>query len=347
MVKHVLSGASLRVRSWNPDSSGAAGGLFRLLTHEGDVLSGWLRLEGYRLYAVSLYDRNGRILSYLPPEFLKWYAAPALARLLQALSPAEQWVVVICSLFGAEDVLERVRRWRTVEVVNSRPEPSLSALLRCHDPQALQQVMPYLFGDATEVFLLPEVQELPLNSLSKLLAGAANLRDFQRLMHRACLWGALLRDATMLEIVSLHTQQELASYLVPLNKELRETVAQDIARMRALWQRYGESLVAQVAHQAYEEARAQQLTGEISVQQCVGTSATQKVDVLGFHFLRTDTVEFCCAVNLLPGETDTLHWVLVRMRLSQTGNFTLKSKEVSVWVEEIGKIARELYQSLG
>jgi hypothetical protein len=166
---HIFSVASLRVRDWSPDSSRAAGGLFQQVACESETLSRWLRSQGYHLHAVSLYDKDDRVLSYVPAECLKWYAAPAFARLLLALSPSEQWVVVIRSLFGAEDVLERVRRWHTVEVLDFSPKPLLEALLCCYDSRALQQVMPYLFGDATEVFLIPEAQESPRDAFSKLL----------------------------------------------------------------------------------------------------------------------------------------------------------------------------------
>jgi hypothetical protein len=345
---HIFSVASLRVRDWSPDSSRAAGGLFQQVACESETLSRWLRSQGYHLHAVSLYDKDDRVLSYVPAECLKWYAAPAFARLLLALSPSERWVVVIRSLFGAEDVLERVRRWHTVEVLDFSPKPLLEALLCCYDSRALQQVMPYLFGDATEVFLIPEAQESPRDAFSKLLKGNTQLRDFQRVMNQAHLWCALLRDSTVLEILSPSPRQELESYLTPLNQRLWDAVAQDEARMRALLQRYGEVLITQVAHKACEEAHRSvfQPLEQHQLPQHISTSAVKATDVLGYHFLRADTVEFCCAVNLMA-ETKSLHWVFVRVRFSSTGKLAFHSREVSVWSETIGKVARELYQSHG
>jgi hypothetical protein len=345
---HIFSVASLRVRDWSPDSSRAAGGLFQQVACESETLSRWLRSQGHHLHAVSLYDKDDRVLSYVPAECLKWYAAPAFARLLLALSPSEQWVVVIRSLFGAEDVLERVRRWHTVEVLDFSPKPLLEALLCCYDSRALQQVMPYLFGDATEVFLIPEAQESPRDAFSKLLKGNTQLRDFQRVMNQAHLWCALLRDSTVLEILSPSPRQGLESYLTPLNQRLWDAVAQDEARMRALLQRYGEVLITQVAHKACEEAHRSvfQPLEQHQLPQRISTSAVKATDVLGYHFLRADTVEFCCAVNLMA-ETKSLHWVFVRVRFSSTGKLAFHSREVSVWSETIGKVARELYQSHG
>mgnify|MGYP001068755281 CR=1 FL=1 len=345
---HILSGASLRVRLWSPDSSCAAGGLFRQLACESEALSRWLSSQGYHLHAVSLYDKHDRVLSYVPPEFLKWYAAPAFARLLRVLSTAEQWVIVIRSLMGECNVPEQVRRWRTVEVLEFRPEPPLEALLRCYDSRALQQVMPYLFGDATEVFLIPEAQELPRDALSELLRGNAQLRDFQRLMHQSHLWCALLRDSTVLEILSPFTQQELENCLARLNQRLWEAATQNEARMRDLLQRYGEALITQVAHKACEEVHSpvHQPSEQHQSPHHTGTGAVKETDVLGYHFLRADIVEFCCAVNLIA-ETESLHWVFVCVRFSNTGKLAFHSRKVSVWSGTVGKIARELYQSLG
>jgi len=345
---HILSGASLRVRLWSPDSSCAAGGLFRQLACESEALSRWLSSQGYHLHAVSLYDKHDRVLSYVPPEFLKWYAAPAFARLLRVLSTVEQWVIVIRSLMGECNVLEQVRHWRAVEVLDFSPEPSLEALLRCYDSRALQQVMPYLFGDATEVFLIPETQELPRDALSKLLKGNAQFRDFQRLMHQARLWCALLRDSTVFEILSPSTKQELENYLAPLNQRLWEAAAQNEARMRDLWQRYGEALIIQVAHKACKEVHspAHQPLEQSQSPLRIGTSVVKETDVLSYHFLRANIVEFCCAVNLIAG-TESLHWVFVRVWFSNTGKLAFHPRKVSVWSGTIAKIARELYRSLG
>lgn len=336
----ILSGAVFKVSPWTVAESRLAGGLFGQVKSElaAHHLCNRLRERGYSLYTLRLYDTKGDVVTSLPAEFLKYFAAPVFARTLRLLSAAQSWNIAVASVMGDEPLRQRVARLKSVQIIHLSEPPS-RGLFRC-STKALYHVVPRLFGDGTEIFFFPETSQMEAG-LRMITPTYLSNRQIMALLEEAGFCAALLRDSTALEIISNLSLEAICETIAleKVNRCLHEELRVIQERLMSLFMKYPHLEIPKVCELARTAAlcEAQKMARRFPSiwLQAERSPDELTAEIAGFYILRRNVVEFCCVVKSTTPLTKSRHWVAVRVVFKENGDFAFKVRPITQWFDVV------------
>jgi len=334
----VLSGAVFKVSPCTVAESRSAGGLFGQVESElaAHHLYNRLRERGYSLWTLRLYDTEGYVVTFLPPEFLRYFIAPVFAEALQSLSATHSWNIVVASLMGGESLYRVMARLKSVQPLYL-DEPPSRGILRCPS-RALRHLVPRLFGDGTEIFFFPETAQSAIG-FQRISSTCPSPQQVMALLEETRFCAALLRDSTALEIVtnlSVEAVRE-AIALESVNRRFHETVRMMQERLTSLLEKYPRFEISEVCERARTAAlrEAQKMSRRFPSiwLQAEGEPEELTTEIAGFYILRRNVVEFWCVVKSITLLATSRYWVAVRVLFKENGDFAFKVRHIEQWFD--------------
>ncbi len=333
----VLSGTAFRVPPWTVVESRLAGGLFGQVESElaAQHLYNRLSERGYSLCALRLSDTKGDVVDSLPPEFLKYFAAPVFAPTLQSLSATRSWDIAIASLMGGKPLRQRVARLKSVQIIH-HSEPPSRGLLRC-PTRTLRHIVHRLFGDGTEIFFLPETGQMEIG-LQIITSTYLSPQQIMALLEKAGFCAALLRDSTALEIISNLSLEAIRETIAleKVNRRFHEELRGMQERLASLLMKYPhlETQVCELARTAALR-EAQKMARRFPSTWLQAERSPEKLtsEIAGFYILSRHVVEFCCVVKSITPLTKSRYWIAVRGVFKENGDFAFKVRHITQWFD--------------
>lgn len=197
-----------------------------------------LQEQGMRVHRLRLVDSIPPYPDSLPPEFVGGLVAPFYAHALNRLSVADNWVILIESLMSAKPWWRAFPRMRSVKIWASEPPPENRLMVEVAQ-RNLSRISHYLWGDGTEIYLVPFAERnTPI--LLQIFNKDISLSHVQVFLQETPLLVGIFRDATVFEIVSHHTTEKLQTQmrLEKVNQSLQKVLAKNLTLIENLWQTY-------------------------------------------------------------------------------------------------------------
>ena len=187
-----------------------------------------LQEQGKRVHRLRLDASTPPHPDSLPPEFVGGLVAPFYAQALDRLSVADKWVILIESLMSVKPWRRAFPRIRSVKIWASEPPPANRLIFEVAQ-RNLSRISHYLWGDGTEIYLVPFAES---NSpvLLQIFNEDISLSRVQVFLLETPLLVGIFRDATVFEIVSHHTTEmlRLQMRLGEVNQSLQEFTAENL-----------------------------------------------------------------------------------------------------------------------
>lgn len=301
----------------------------------------WAGQAGVRTHTLRLVDATGKPVDALPPEFIGRLVAPFCARALNHLVPLSNWCILVESLMSALPYERALARMRSVKVLAQDPLPSRRGLYTVAR-RSLARVMPYLWGDGTEIYLMPaiseDIEQLP--SIFHRQIGVSEVRDF---VQRLPVWAAIFRDATVIEIVSPYPTDKLYAQM-------------RLGTVNRAWQRKMEEITAWWANLRQTHPGLEQMVFEwvetfwrrsrsYGSRDALRALASARCELVGGYPVGRSTFDLLLRYEYLIGIQKSIHWLLARCRSRGLGLFMLRLRSLGCWicpVERTVANAREL-----
>ncbi|MDW8051954.1 MAG: hypothetical protein RMJ83_05675 [Armatimonadota bacterium] len=274
-----------------------------------------MHARGVQVHTMRLRKIAGFYAESLPPEFVGALTAPFYARALNSLNPTHNWLIVVQSLMTLPAYWNTLTRMRSVKILELKPPPAEGGVFEVARP-TLPRVMPYLWGDATEIFLLPNIAGAAAIACQVFRheVGVPAVRPF---VQELPLLVAIFRDATVMEIVSRYPTEVLREQmrLDAVNRALTRHLQAQEARLDAL-RRACPQLEQQVFAQAdvfwLYKAKA------LSQERRVATVQGQRM-LVNSCLYRRGKYDLLLRYEFANGDSRTVRWLLVRVRPEADG----------------------------
>lgn len=193
-----------------------------------------MQARGAQVHTLRLGQIAGFYAESLPPEFVGALAAPFYARALNYLNPTHDWLIVVQSLMIHPAYRNTLTRMHSVKVLEFEPPPSNGGVFAVAHA-ALPRVMPYLWGDGTEIFLLPNISGAAA-IVRQMFRRKVRVPVVRLFVQELPLLVAIFRDATIVEIVSRYPTEAIRERmrLDAVNRALMRHLQAQEARLDAL-----------------------------------------------------------------------------------------------------------------
>lgn len=195
-----------------------------------------LRERGMQVHRLRLDASTRPHPDSLPPEFVGSLVAPFYAQALNFLSGAADWLILIESLMSAKPWWTAFLRMRSVKVWAFERPPANRFLVEV-TRQNLSRILHYLWGDGTEIYLVP-LAEKHSPMLLRIFDRDISPARVQRFLQELPLLVGIFRDATVFEIVSNHATEvlQMQMRLEVVNLALQKRVAKCLTLLDNLQQ---------------------------------------------------------------------------------------------------------------
>lgn len=275
-----------------------------------------MQARGVQVHTMRLGKIAGFYPESLPPEFVGALAAPFYARALNSLNPTHNWLIVVQSLMAPPAYWNTLTRMRSVKILELKPPPAEGGVFEVARP-TLPRVMPYLWGDATEIFLLPNIAGTAAMA-RQIFRREVRVSAVRLFVQELPLLVAIFRDATIVEIVSRHSTEVLRTQmrLDAVNRALTRHLQAQEARLDAL-RRACPQLEQQVFAQAdvfwLHKAKA------LSKERRVATVQGQRV-LVNSCLYRGGKYDLLLRYEFSGERSRVVEWLLVRVRPEADGS---------------------------
>ncbi|MCX7925258.1 MAG: hypothetical protein N2554_05545 [Fimbriimonadales bacterium] len=269
-----------------------------------------------QVHTIHLGQIAGFHAESLPPEFVGALAAPFYARALNYLNPTHDWLIVVQSLMTLPVYWNTLTRMRSVKILEIKPPPSNQGVFEVAR-RALPCVMPYLWGDGTEIFLLPNISGAAAMAC-QVFRRAVHVPAVRPFVQELPLLVAIFRDATIVEIVSRQPTEVLREQmrLDAVNRALTRHLQAQEAHLDAL-----RHACPQLEQQVFAQADAFWLhkAKALSRKRRIATVQGQRV-LVNSCLYRKGKYDLLLRYESSDEGSRTVKWLLVRVRPEADGS---------------------------
>lgn len=275
----------------------------------------WAEQSGTRVHALPFADAAGETIYSLPPEFVGRLVAPFYARAFNSLVPLSNWYVLVETLMHSLSYDRALSRMHSVKVWAQEPPPSERGLYEVAR-HALARVLPHLWGDATEIYLMPAIPE-GKDKLLRVFHRRASISEARDFVKQLPAWVGIFRDSTAIEIVSSYTTDELRKRmrLEAVNRAWQRRAAEITAWLASLYEAQPafESIVFEQADAFWQSSRNEWVR---AIRKAI---ASAKREIVGGYPVRRGVFDLLLRYEFVRGGRKIIQWLLARGRVGCSG----------------------------